>query len=83
MRCVENVMNKETKECFPEEVQIGKRISDVAEELGLLVRPVGHLNIMSPGLTLTRKEVDEIVDKLGRAIERVNSELIREGWNPC
>ena len=82
MRCVENVMNKKTRECFPEEVQIGKRISDAAEELGLLVRPVGHLNIMSPGLTITKVEVDEIVHKLGRAIEKVYSELQNEGWYP-
>ncbi len=83
MRCVENVMNKQTRECFPEEIQIGKRISDAAEELGLLVRPVGHLNIMSPGLTLNHTEVDEIVSKLGAAILKVNTELKNEGWNPC
>ncbi len=82
MRCVENVMNKQTKECFPEEVQIGKRISDAAEVLGLLVRPVGHLNIMSPGLTITKQQVDEIVSKLGSAIEKVYSELQAEGWDP-
>lgn len=79
MMCVENVKNKATKELLPDEVNIGKRISHVAEGLGLLVRPIGHLNVMSPPLTLTRKDVDFLVATLRKAITIVTAELHKEG----
>ena len=82
MMCVVNVQNKETKEFFPAEVNIGKRISDHAEELGLLVRPIGDLNIMSPPLTMSRDDVDFIVATLRTAIELTLKDLRSEGlWN--
>ena len=82
MRCVENVMNKATKEWFPDDVCIGKRISEAAESTGVLVRPIGRLNVMSPPLVITREEIDRVVDRLGEAIERVHADLVKEGWNP-
>ncbi len=75
MMCVENVADKATRALHPEEIDIGKRISLKAEELGLIVRPMGHLNVMSPPLTITRDEVDLIVERLGAAISAVSSEL--------
>ena len=79
MMCVESVMNKETKELFPDEINIGKRITQVCEELGLIVRPLGHLNVMSPPLVLSRSNVDFILDILGKSIRRVSDDLAREG----
>ncbi len=75
MMCIENVADKATRALHPDEVNIGKRISDKAEELGLIVRPIGPLNIMSPPLIITRADVDTIVDRLGRAIEMVHRDL--------
>ena len=79
MMCVENVKDKVTKELLPDEVNIGKRISNTAEEMGLLVRPIGHLNVMSPPLTLTRKDVDFLVKTLRAAIQKVTADLHSEG----
>jgi len=79
MLCVENVANKQTKELLPEEVGIGKRISDHCEKRGLIVRPLGHLNVISPPLTLTRDEIDELVEILKVSIEATADDLIREG----
>lgn len=79
MMCVENVRNKATKELFADEINIGKRISDAAEAMGLLVRPIGHLNVMSPPLTLTRDDVDFLVKTLRTAIEQVTETLHTEG----
>ncbi len=79
MLCVENVANKRTKELLPEEVGIGKRISDHCEKRGLIVRPIGHLNVISPPLTLTRDEIDELVEILGASIEATADDLVREG----
>ena len=80
MMCVVNVMNKHTKEFFPPEVDIGKRISDHAEELGVIVRPAADLNIMSPSLTMTKDDVDYVVSRLRQAIERTTGDLRAEGF---
>ena len=79
MLCVENVANKQTKELLPEEVDVGKRISDHCEKRGLIVRPIGHLNVISPPLTLTRDEIDELVEILKASIEATADDLVREG----
>ena len=79
MACVVNVANKDTREEFPYDVNIGKRISNAAEKLGLLIRPVGNLNVLSPPLTITHREVDELVTKLRQAMLSVCDELVAEG----
>ena len=83
MMCVVNVMNKETKEFFPPEVNIGKRISSHAEEQGVIVRPAADLNIMSPSLTMSKKDVDYIVPRLRKAIELTMEDLKAEGYLPA
>jgi len=79
MVCVENVADKITKAPLPDGVNESKRISDAAEAMGLMVRPIGHLNVMSPPLTITKGQVDVVVDTLERAIRKVTDELVREG----
>ena len=79
MMCVVNVCDKETRDFFPAEVNIGKRISNHAEELGLIVRPIVDLNVMSPPLTMTRDDVDFVVSTLRRAIENTMDDLRDEG----
>ena len=79
MVCVENVASKLTKEPLPDGVNESKRISDAAEAMGLMVRPIGHLNVMSPALTITEAQVDFVVETLERAIRKVTDELVREG----
>lgn len=80
MLCVENVANKATKELLPDGVNESKRISNVCESLGLLVRPIGHLNVMSPPLVITESEIDFIAETLEVAIKRVTDDLVREGY---
>jgi len=77
--CVENVADKATKRPFPDEVDIGRRISDAAEKRGLLVRPMGALNVMSPPLILTEDQVDFIEENLRAAIIEVTDDLVRDG----
>lgn len=80
MLCVESVANKQTKDLLPDAANESKRISDVAENLGLIVRPIGHLNVMSPPLIITEAQVDFVVETLGKAITRVTDDLVREGF---
>lgn len=79
MMCTEYVADKETKELLPDDVDIGKRIAELCEARGLIIRPLGHQNIMSPPLVLSRGEIDELVDKLADAIKTLADELTREG----
>ena len=82
MLCVESVANKRTKELLPPEVDIGKRIAVHCEKRGVMVRPIGHLNVLSPPLILTRDQIDELVETLGASIEATADDLVREGlWN--
>jgi adenosylmethionine-8-amino-7-oxononanoate aminotransferase len=80
MLCVENVADKATKALLPDEANESKRISNACEEMGLLVRPIGHLNVMSPPLTITEAQVDFVVETLEKAITRVTDDLTREGF---
>lgn len=41
---------RETREPLPDEVNVGKRISNHCEARGLIVLPIGPLNVMSPPL---------------------------------
>jgi adenosylmethionine-8-amino-7-oxononanoate aminotransferase len=79
MLCVENVANRETKETLPDEVNVGKRISNHCEARGLIVRPIGHLNVMSPPLIMTKAQIDELIAILGESIKVTADELTREG----
>jgi L-2,4-diaminobutyrate transaminase len=52
-------------------------VANCAMQEGLLARPLPANNIVgiSPPLTLTRKDADDVVGMLGRAVERATAEL--------
>ncbi len=68
MVCIEFVRDTATGEPYPYQIDIGKRVSNECDELGLMVRPVENLNIMSPPLIITHDDVDFIVETLRTAI---------------
>ncbi len=83
MMCVENVANKETKKLLPAEAQVGNRIAAACEKRGVLVRPVAHLNVMSPPLIMTREQIDFMVDTLREGIIETQESLKQDGyWKP-
>ena len=59
---------------------MGHRTSSHARELGLILRPLAHLNILSPCLILERDEIDRIVDILRTSLLRTQDDLVREGF---
>ncbi len=82
MVCIENVANKETRALFGDDVDIGQRVTDECARRGVLIRPIGHLNVLSPSLILTIEEIDRIVATLGDGISTVMSRLESEGlWS--
>jgi len=79
MVCVECVADKKTKQPMPADWEVGYRIIRHAMPRGLLVRPLSHMIILSPPLTVNKTEIDQIVDILGTSIRAVTDELMREG----
>ena len=83
MVCVEFVSDKATKALFDESLDIGKRVANEADKRGLIVRPIVHLNIMSPPLTMTEEDVDFVVATLRESIEATMADLESQGvWTP-
>lgn len=80
MMCVENVADKETKELLPAAAQVGNRIAAACEKRGVLVRPVAHLNVMSPPLIMTREQIDFMVDTLRDSIVETQQSLKQDGY---
>ncbi|WP_066208199.1 aminotransferase [Flammeovirga sp. MY04] len=79
MLALEYVQKKETKESFAPEVNIGKRVYHHAKQLGLIIRPIGNLNVLSPPLTYDQKAIDNTINILRESIERTIKDLIEEG----
>ena len=62
---------------------IGARIDKHCQELGLIVRPLVSMCIMSPPLTITKAQIDEMLAILRQGIELTQAEIIAEGiWSP-
>lgn len=75
MACVEFVSDQTTKSLYPEELNIGKLVSNACEPRGLIVRPMDNLNVMSPPLVVTNDDIDTIVNTLRDAIVEVRAAL--------
>jgi adenosylmethionine-8-amino-7-oxononanoate aminotransferase len=82
MACIECVADRKAKNPLMLDKAVGKRIDGHCQELGLLVRPIINMCVMSPPLIITRGEVDHMVAILHEGISRTMEELRREGvWN--
>lgn len=79
MMCVENVADKESKALLSPEIEVGNRIANAAQKRGVLVRPVAHLNVLSPPLILNKGEIDTLVSVLHESIVEVMDDLTRDG----
>ncbi|MCH7943058.1 MAG: aminotransferase [Proteobacteria bacterium] len=80
--CVEAVMNKETRESFPAETKVGKRIDVHCQERGLILRPFGSLCMFSPPLIITRAQIDTMVGIMRDSIVATMADLKSEGlWD--
>jgi adenosylmethionine-8-amino-7-oxononanoate aminotransferase len=77
--CVECEISDDTQDALELDYAIGNRIDAHCQALGLLVRPFVNMCVMSPPLTITREQVDELVDNLRLGIERATVDLRNEG----
>ncbi|MCB1386373.1 MAG: aminotransferase [Nitratireductor sp.] len=82
MACVECVADRKTKNPLRLDTEVGARIDRHCQELGLLVRPLINMCVMSPPLVIDRGQIDTMVAILREGISRTMDELRREGiWN--
>ena len=80
MMCIENVADKESKELIHADAAVGNRIADHCQARGLIVRPLAHMNVLSPPLTLTKENIDFLVSTLRESIEETTKDLKNEGF---
>jgi adenosylmethionine-8-amino-7-oxononanoate aminotransferase len=79
MACVECVADRESNNPLKLDYEVGKRIDAHCHELGLLVRPLIHMCVMSPPLIITREQIDDMVAILREGISRTMDDLGKEG----
>jgi len=79
MACIECVADRESNNPLTLDYEVGKRIDAHCQELGLLVRPLINMCVMSPPLIITRDQIDTMVAILREGIERTQKDLRREG----
>ena len=71
MGALEIVGDKEQKAAFPPDQPVAEQIANTALENGLICRPVGQSIVVAPPFIITREQVDELFDKLGKTVEQV------------
>jgi len=79
MGCVECVADRESRNPLALDKSVGQRIDKHCQELGLLVRPLINMCVMSPPLVITREQIDDMVAILREGISRTMDDLRKEG----
>jgi adenosylmethionine-8-amino-7-oxononanoate aminotransferase len=74
LAAVEIVKDRDTREKFPKEAELGKKFSAAMDSQGLLGR-AGDVLSMAPPLCITKDEVDFLVKRVDDAITEVESAL--------
>lgn len=68
---IELVANRESRRPFDWKDKVGVKVCDTARENGILIRPLGNTIVLMPPLTLTREQIDEMMDATFAAITSV------------
>jgi adenosylmethionine-8-amino-7-oxononanoate aminotransferase len=79
MGCLECVVSKESKQPLELDYAVGSRIDKYCQQLGLLVRPLINMCVMSPPLCITSEQIDDMVKILREGICRTMDDLEKEG----
>jgi len=74
---LELVADKATRRPFPAATQIGAVADRMAKKHGLILRVIGNRLALSPPLIITRAEVGELLQRLGRALDDTAAEVHR------
>jgi 4-aminobutyrate---pyruvate transaminase len=72
---LELVRDKASREPFDPGLGVGRLAADMAEQEGLIVRPLADTLAVCPPLTISIGEIDALFDRLGAALDRTAAEL--------
>ncbi len=76
---VELVADKATKRAFDPARKVAIRLTKIAERHGLIMRALpGDGLAFSPPLIISRGEIEEMLERVGRALDELAVELRRE-----
>jgi 4-aminobutyrate---pyruvate transaminase len=76
---IELVADKDKRQNFEPAARIGGRLTKLVEEQGVIGRTVpGDILCFSPPLIITEAEVDEMLDRVGKALDELTVQLRRE-----
>ncbi len=79
---VEVVEDKAHKKPFDPTRKMGGRLANAMRAEGLIVRPIVNTCVISPPLTLTERDIDEICVRFERGLHRLTAELQQAGeWH--
>ncbi len=74
--CVEAAVDPSDDQTRAERLQaFGNKVDQKCEELGLIVRPLGHMCVFSPPLVITEGQIDDMFAILSEAIRLVATEF--------
>ncbi len=79
MAGVECVADRTSNNPLQLDLDVGKRIDRHCQELGLLVRPLINMCVISPPLIITKDQIDLLVERLHKGISLTMDDLVREG----
>lgn len=71
--CVQCLLDPSRVEGNDDDKTFAREIDERCFELGLIVRPLGDLCVISPPLIITRAQIDDMVSILARAISEVGA----------
>ena len=79
---MELMRDRERRIAFAPALNVGARVDDASKRHGLILRVVGDRLVFAPPLVIEAHEIEEIGDRLERALDDVAGDLKREGaWN--
>ncbi len=70
---IELVQNRRSRRAYPLSAQIGHRVCAAARERGLLLRPLGHVLVLMPPLTISDRDLHRLVSITKSAIRQVTA----------
>ena len=78
MACVECELTKGADD-LEMDYEIGERIDQHCQAMGLIVRPLANMCVLSPPLIITKAQVDDLVDILYKGVKLAMQDCIADG----
>lgn len=75
MWALEAVKDRATRTPFDGTLSVSERIANTCTDMGLICRPLGQSIVLCPPFILTEAQMDEMFEKLDRALKKVFAEL--------